>query len=123
MARSDPQVNFRIPATLNDRLKAAAAANNRTITAELVSRLQQSFEAEHTAPMARPKQAIRASNMSLPSLVRFIASIERTLQLDASADRSTLNALLEDAKLQLELEQQLEKEYLKRSPLHKKGTP
>lgn len=46
MARTDPQVNFRVPADLLDRLKAAAADNNRTITAELVNRLEGSFVAE-----------------------------------------------------------------------------
>lgn len=43
MARTDPQVNFRIPAELNERLKEAAAQNGRTITAELVHRLEASF--------------------------------------------------------------------------------
>jgi predicted DNA-binding protein len=43
MARTDPQVNFRIPAELNERLKEAAAENGRTITAELVHRLDASF--------------------------------------------------------------------------------
>lgn len=46
MARSDPQVNFRIPATLNERLKEAASENGRTITAELVYRLEQSFSGD-----------------------------------------------------------------------------
>ena len=40
MARNDPQVNFRIPADLKARLEAEALANNRTLTAELVARLQ-----------------------------------------------------------------------------------
>ncbi|MEW2849788.1 Arc family DNA-binding protein [Stenotrophomonas maltophilia] len=43
MARTDPQVNFRVPAELLDRLKQSAADNNRTITAELVNRLEGSF--------------------------------------------------------------------------------
>lgn len=43
MARSDPQVNFRIPAELKEAIEAAAALSNRTVTAEIVSRLQASF--------------------------------------------------------------------------------
>ncbi|HBO3290780.1 Arc family DNA-binding protein [Pseudomonas aeruginosa] len=43
MSRSDPQVNFRMPAELKEKLEQAAAANHRSITAELVSRLQDSF--------------------------------------------------------------------------------
>lgn len=44
MARNDPQVNFRLPADLHDRLKSSAAENNRSVSAELVSRLEASFE-------------------------------------------------------------------------------
>lgn len=53
MARTDPQVNFRIPADLNDRIKAAAEKNSRTITAELVSRLEASFQ---PLAVARPEE-------------------------------------------------------------------
>lgn len=44
MARSDPQVNFRIPKELLDRVKASAQEEGRTITAELVARLDASFQ-------------------------------------------------------------------------------
>lgn len=43
MARTDPQLNFRIPAELKERLEAAAVENKRTLTAELVARLEQSL--------------------------------------------------------------------------------
>ncbi len=43
MARSDPQLNFRIPADLRDRLEAAAAQNKRSLTQELVERLEASL--------------------------------------------------------------------------------
>lgn len=43
MARDDVQVNFRMPAELKARLEASAAKNNRTLTAELVTRLEGSF--------------------------------------------------------------------------------
>jgi uncharacterized protein (DUF1778 family) len=46
MARTDPQVNFRIPADLKTRLDAAADSAGRSLTAEIVLRLQQSLEAE-----------------------------------------------------------------------------
>lgn len=44
MARSDPQLNFRIPAELRDKLEAAAKENNRSLTGELIARLDQSFD-------------------------------------------------------------------------------
>ena len=44
MARTDPQVNFRIPAELKDKLDNAAKDNGRTLTAELILRLEMTFE-------------------------------------------------------------------------------
>lgn len=46
MSRTDPQVNFRMPQELRDKLEAASKANKRTLTAEIVARLQQSFVVE-----------------------------------------------------------------------------
>lgn len=43
MARSDPQLNFRIPVDLRERLETAAAHNKRSLTQELVERLEASF--------------------------------------------------------------------------------
>ncbi|WP_368646843.1 Arc family DNA-binding protein [Castellaniella ginsengisoli] len=48
MARNDPQVNFRMPQELRDKLESAAKANSRTLTAEIVARLQDSFEQQET---------------------------------------------------------------------------
>lgn len=44
MARTDPQVNFRIPAELKDKLDNAAKENGRTLTAELILRLEETFK-------------------------------------------------------------------------------
>lgn len=48
MARSDPQLNFRIPVELRDKLEAAARENNRSLTGELIARLHQSFDTRDT---------------------------------------------------------------------------
>ncbi len=44
MARSDPQINLRIPSALKERVEAAALANRRSMNAEIAARLEQSFE-------------------------------------------------------------------------------
>lgn len=44
MARDDLHFRLRIPETLKDLIEKAAAANNRSMTAEIVSRLDRSFE-------------------------------------------------------------------------------
>lgn len=43
MARSDPQMNFRIPIELKEQLELAAKENNRSLTSELVNRLDESL--------------------------------------------------------------------------------
>lgn len=43
MARDDPQINLRIPGALKDRLDDASAQNKRSLTAEVVARLEESF--------------------------------------------------------------------------------
>ncbi len=44
MARNDPQMNLRVPVELKEKIEKAAFDNNRTITAEAISRLEKSFE-------------------------------------------------------------------------------
>jgi hypothetical protein len=44
MARNDPQVNLRMPEALKTALDTAAQGNNRSLTAEIVARLETSFE-------------------------------------------------------------------------------
>ncbi|MBK3797538.1 hypothetical protein CXF92_18540 [Pseudomonas sp. Choline-3u-10] len=44
MSRTDPQFNLRIPAELRDKISRAAERNKRSATAEIISRLEQSFE-------------------------------------------------------------------------------
>ncbi|WP_083827952.1 Arc family DNA-binding protein [Achromobacter insuavis] len=43
MARTDPQVNFRMPAYLKERLESAATKHGRSVTQEIVQRLEHSF--------------------------------------------------------------------------------
>jgi uncharacterized protein YaaN involved in tellurite resistance len=46
MAREDLHFRLRIPEALKERIEAAAASNNRSMTAEIISRLEVSFERE-----------------------------------------------------------------------------
>lgn len=49
MARDEPQINFRIPADLKKRLDDASERSKRSLTAEIVGRLEESF-ASNPAP-------------------------------------------------------------------------
>lgn len=80
MARTDPQVNFRIPADLLDQIKEAAATNNRTITAELVDRLQNSFlEPEVPLPEMSPDTTALLLRSRLSSLESMISTLQDQL--------------------------------------------
>lgn len=46
MARTDPTIYMRIPADLKDRLDQAAEENKRSLTAEVVARLEQSLSVQ-----------------------------------------------------------------------------
>ena len=48
MSRKNPQVNFRIPSELKAKLEHSAKEQNRSITAELISRLESSFGTHKT---------------------------------------------------------------------------
>lgn len=44
MARDDLHFRLRIPEALKAQIEQAAASNNRSLTAEIISRLERSFE-------------------------------------------------------------------------------
>lgn len=46
MARDDLHFRLRIPEELKSRIEKSAAENNRSMTAEIVSRLERSFDIE-----------------------------------------------------------------------------
>ncbi len=52
MARGDPQINMRIPAKLKELLEEAAWFNRRSVTAEVVDRLERSFDLHQGKPRA-----------------------------------------------------------------------
>jgi hypothetical protein len=53
MARIDPQINVRIAAEFKKKLEHAAIENGRSLNAEVVHRLEQSFTAQSARPVVR----------------------------------------------------------------------
>lgn len=86
MSRSDLQVNFRIPAELKKALEDAAERNKRSITAELVTRLEESFrpqgpEVERLQRAGNPKVKVGPQMEML--LSSFASQIELEIQRQA----------------------------------------
>lgn len=46
MSKKIAQVNFRLPQSLKEQLEEAATTNDRSVTTELINRLQASFDNE-----------------------------------------------------------------------------
>jgi len=68
MAQEYSQVNFRIPSKLKEDIEKAAFANNRSITSELVSRLEDSFIPKTLTPsleMVKYKEEMEAQTKIL----------------------------------------------------------
>ncbi len=61
MARSDPQVNFRISEALLEEIKASAKATGRSLSAEINWRLTASFVMESSDDLEHQLAAKRAS--------------------------------------------------------------
>ncbi len=88
MSRTDPQFNLRIPQELRDRVVEAAQANKRSVTAEILARLEESFAASPAPqPLAAKDDGLRVLNSDgtvttytddkiVRALVRALESVE-----------------------------------------------
>lgn len=83
MSKKDVQVNFRMPEALKAELEIASKANNRSLTAEIVSRLEYTLtrdrvnrrmdklrEPEHVAPAAELKRIMQET------MEKFVQELE-----------------------------------------------
>lgn len=75
MAQEYTQVNFRIPVKLKEQIEEASLANNRSITAELVSRLEESFNEnqQQDSTIADLTDQIKHLKMSFDVLVKALS--------------------------------------------------
>tara|TARA_R110001606_G_scaffold68797_1_gene157168 strand:- start:12715 stop:12978 length:264 start_codon:yes stop_codon:yes gene_type:complete len=80
MSRSDPQFNLRIPAELRDKVAEAASENRRSATAEIIARLEESFQ----SPIGLPDTTADQMKNVLESQQRLNSAMESILrQLDS----------------------------------------
>lgn len=85
MARTDPQINLRIPADLKERIEAAAKSNNRSMTAEIVSSLSAWY----------PPQFTLATREDIIQAVDFVKSRSTILEEQIERERIFTNKLLD----------------------------
>ena len=85
MAQEYSQVNFRIPSKLKEDIEKAASANNRSITSELVSRLEQSFNQglNHETEMHMMSQVVKDQQKQIDQLHEMVKQLVfRPRQMD-----------------------------------------
>ena len=75
MAREYSQVNFRIPTKLKEKIEESASTNDRSITAELVARLEQSFEHQENSDITQLKQQIERMDQTIKTLATTLQSV------------------------------------------------
>jgi len=83
MAKDYSQVNFRIPTKLKEDIEKAALENERSITSELVSRLEESFEEKNSLP-SEVIEALEQSNSNLDRAIKLINKLmEKVEELES----------------------------------------
>ncbi len=83
MAKDYSQVNFRIPTKLKEDIEKAALENERSITSELVSRLEESFEEKNSLP-PEVIEALEQSNSNLDRAIKLINKLmEKVEELES----------------------------------------
>lgn len=99
MARNDPTIYMRIPQELKDQLDAASEANRRSLTAEVVARLQQSFEEGRAIEQAAFEHGFESTGLK--------QEIERLSQRLESTDAKSIGAMLDLALAKRSLQDRL----------------
>lgn len=73
------QVNFRMPVDLRDRIKAAADENSRSMNAEIILRLEQTFKDDHIEEMSAAHLDGRPEEMRL-LVANLISGMAKSLK-------------------------------------------
>lgn len=93
MARSDPQVNVRIPADMKTRLDQAASASGRSFTAEVVHRLEQSFVYDEVHPdiVVGLLGKVRSLNTAIRVFRDEVTRVSESKKRSAAAEQDLAN--------------------------------
>ncbi|WP_047217770.1 Arc family DNA-binding protein [Delftia lacustris] len=85
MARDDPTIYMRIPQELKDLLDAASEENRRSMTAEVVARLQQTFAVPRVSGMNSDSSQMNLDTRVGDETLETVKRIEERLQSLAQA--------------------------------------
>ncbi|MDY0207471.1 MAG: Arc family DNA-binding protein [Pseudomonas sp.] len=91
MSRANPQVNFRMPQELKDKLESAAIENRRSITAELVARLENSFceNSPHNNPEVELLHKLYNESSAKLAELETLTSVGSMEMVELNSERAT----------------------------------
>lgn len=91
MSRANPQVNFRMPQELKDKLESAAIENHRSITAELVARLENSFceNSPHNNPEVELLHKLYNESSAKLAELETLTSVGSMEMVELNSERAT----------------------------------
>lgn len=103
--QTDPQFKLRLPLELKERIEKAAVTNNRSMNAEIVDRLEQSFDIEAAERNLREERAAidailkrmaeqsSTNNARWDAIERFLIGMARHAGLPGAADARSFGDL------------------------------
>lgn len=74
--QTDPQYKMRLPPELKERIAESAKAHNRSMNADIVSRLEQSFEAEYRVNKFREVEKSEMPKESIDLLMNVLEAFD-----------------------------------------------
>lgn len=91
MSKSELQVNFRIPIELKSRLESASKENNRSLTAELVTRLENSFceNSPHNNPEVELLHKLYNESSAKLAELETLTSVGSMEMVELNSERAT----------------------------------
>lgn len=84
MARDDPYFRLRVPEDLLAKVQAAAADSHRSVTAEMIARLESTFTEELDLTPAEVVAAIHEYDQRIEALERRMRDVEEEARLGIS---------------------------------------
>ncbi|MBC8950215.1 Rha family transcriptional regulator [Xenorhabdus sp. TS4] len=82
MSREDAQMKIRLPAELKEQLEKAAAENKRSMNAEVLQRLSESFEKTKWVTMSSGRGYITPDSVCIdPKFVDQMDDVVKTLRI------------------------------------------
>lgn len=87
MAQDYLQVNFRIPTELKEQIEEAAKENNRSITSELVSRLERTFQEDELTQIKQSHPEINALEIMKKAEFFLVEAMAMRSQVEKELDK------------------------------------